>query len=80
MNKYPTDFRHSSTSCLGSSPETSPMDLAALEAHLRRCDGERSPIFRLMCAGEATGRFLAPRVVTILVVFTLVSVVAAALL
>ena len=79
MNKKLLGHRQWSTSSLGSPPETSPMELAALEEHLHICDGLRGPLFYLECAGEATGRFMAPRLVTILVLFALASVAASLL-
>ena len=48
------------------------MDLSALGAHVDRCNGSRGRMFGLHCAADALSGFLAPRIVTTLVVIALV--------
>ncbi len=65
-----------STSSFGSAADTSPMELAALGEHLRRCASARGALFPLKSAGEALGGFAAPRMITVIVLFTMLSIVA----
>ena len=76
MNKNHDGIQPCSTSSFGGSADTSPIELAALRQHLHRCEDQRGALFGLKCAGDALGRFMAPRVVTILVAFALLSVMA----
>ena len=69
-----------STASFGSAADTSPMELAALGVHLRRCASERGALFPLKSAGETLGRFAAPRIVTIMVLFALLSILASLVL
>lgn len=61
-----------STSTLDGGADTSPMDLSALGAHVDRCNGLRGRMFALRCAADSCAAFIAPRVVTTLVVLGVV--------
>jgi hypothetical protein len=61
-----------STSSLGDTVDTSPMELTALGDHLDRCAGSRGRWFNIQCVAEAMNGFVAPRFVTTLVVVALV--------
>ena len=76
MEKTLHTTQHWSTSSFGSPPDTSPMELAALGEHLSRCAGQRGSLFALKCACEALNEFAAPRLITMLALFVLVSVLA----
>jgi len=65
-----------STSSSADAVDTSPVDLAALREHLHRCEDQRGLLFGLKCAAEALRGFMAPRMVTTLVVFALLSAIA----
>ena len=52
------------------------MELAVLGAHLRRCVSERGALFSLKSAAETLSRAAAPRLVTIIVLFTFLSILA----
>jgi hypothetical protein len=60
------------TSSIDGAAETSPMELSVLGAHVDRCNGSRGRWFELQCAADALVAFLAPRLVTTLVVVGLV--------
>ncbi len=60
------------TSSIDGAAETSPMDLSALGAHVDRCNGSRGRMFGLRCAADSLSSFLAPRIVTTLVVVAIV--------
>lgn len=60
------------TSSLDGGADTSPMELSALGAHVDRCNGSRGRMFGLRCAADSLSGFLAPRIVTTLVVVALV--------
>lgn len=60
------------TSSIDGAAETTPMDLSALGAHVDRCNGSRGRMFGLRCAADALTGFLAPRLVTTLVVVAIV--------
>ena len=60
------------TSTIDSAADTSPMDLSALGAHVDRCNGLRGRMFGLRCAADSLTGFLAPRIVTTLVVLGIV--------
>ena len=53
-----------STSSFGSAPDTSPLELAALVTHLKRCNRQRDSLFALRCVGEAMDEFAAPRLIS----------------
>lgn len=57
-----------STSSFGESADTSALELSALGAHLALCRGMSGRLFPLQCLGEAMHGFVAPRLVTTLVV------------
>jgi hypothetical protein len=57
-----------STSSFGESVSTSPMELSALGAHLALCRELSGHLFSLQCLGETMHGFVAPRLVTTLVV------------
>ena len=69
-----------STSSFGSAADTSPLELAALSEHLRCCVAERGTLFPLKSAAETLNRLVEPRLVTIIVVFALLSVLASLVL
>ena len=48
------------------------MDLSALGAHVDRCNGLRGRLFALRCAADSLAAFIAPRIVTTLVVLGIV--------
>lgn len=60
-----------STASFGSAADTSPMELSALGEHLNLCQGSRGRLFALQCRVEAMHGFVAPRLVTTLVVVAL---------
>jgi hypothetical protein len=61
-----------STSSLGHAAIASPAELSELGAHLRRCSCASGHLFALRCGGEALHGFLAARIVTTLVVSSVV--------
>ncbi len=60
-----------STSSLGGTADTSPMELAVLGEHLDRCKGSQRHLFALRCVAQAMNGFVSARLVTTLVVVTL---------
>lgn len=60
-----------STSSFGSAADTSPMELAVLGEHLRRCDSERGAWFPLMSTAQTLNRLAGLHVVTIIVLVAL---------
>jgi hypothetical protein len=60
------------TSAIDGTADTLPMDLSALGAHVDRCNGSRGRMFGLRCAADSLSGFLAPRIVTTLVVVAIV--------
>jgi len=60
------------TSTIDEAAGTSPSDLSTLGAHVDRCNGLRGRMFALRCAVDSLTGFLAPRVVTTLVVLGIV--------
>jgi hypothetical protein len=56
------------TASIDSAADTSPMELSVLGAHVDRCNGSRGRWFGLQCTADALAAFLAPRLVTTLVV------------
>lgn len=69
-----------STASFGSAADTSPMELAALGEHMRRCISERGALFPLKSAAETLSRLAGPRFMTIIVLFALLSIVASLVL
>ena len=57
-----------STSSFGEGTDTTATELSALGAHLALCRGRAGRLFSLQCLGEDMHGFVAPRVVTTLVV------------
>jgi hypothetical protein len=76
MNENLNQGQRWNTSSFANSPVTSPIELANLGEHLSRCHRQRGSFFALKCMGDSLREFLAPRVMTILVVFAMVSVLA----
>lgn len=64
------------TSSFGGNVDTSPLELGSLRRHLDLCDLRRGALFSLRCRLDAVENFAAPRIVTWLVLFTLISIVA----
>jgi len=64
------------TASFGASPDTSPMELSTLGEHLGRCRGTHARWFALRCGVESVHGFVASRMVTTLVIVTLLLVVA----
>lgn len=60
-----------STSTFSNRADTAPMELSALGEHLGDCIGAHGRLATLRCLGEALNDFLASRLVTTLVVATL---------
>ena len=56
------------TAAVADSTDTSPMELSALGAHIKRCDGCRGRWFTLRCAVDVVHDFVAPRFMTTLVI------------
>ncbi len=61
-----------STSSFAEAADTSPAELSALGAHQALCRHQSGRLFNLQCVGEAMHGFVAPRLVTTLVVVALV--------
>ena len=57
-----------STSSFGESPDATSLERSVLGAHLARCQTLSGRLFPLQCLGEAMHGFVAPRLVTTLVV------------
>lgn len=68
------------TASVPESPDTTPGELSALGAHVDRCNGSRSRLFGLQCAGDALRSFIAPRLVTTTVIVAFVIGVATLLI
>lgn len=64
-----------STASFGEPAHTSPMELRALGSHLSACAGAAGPLLALRCAGEALRGFVAPRLVSTVVLLALGSTV-----
>ena len=79
MNHFHTSPRWS-TSSAGSTADTSPMELAALGEHLRRCNEQRGGLSAFRCVGEALKEFAAPRLITTLALCAVLAVVGALLI
>lgn len=65
-----------STSSFGSAADTSPMELATLGEHLHQCISQRDTLFPLKSAAETLSRLVAPRFVTIIVLFAMLIILA----
>ena len=76
MNRTHAKAAYWSTSSFGSPPDPSPTDLASLGEHMKLCDGLRGRLFRLHSAGDRLHSFVAPRVITMLVLFSFAGVFA----
>ncbi len=59
------------TASISGTPETLPLELRVLAAHILRCNGLRGRLFALHCTAESVLAFLAPRLVTTIVVTAL---------
>lgn len=68
------------TSSFGGTADTSPMELYALGEHLDHCKGLTGRWFALRCAAETMNGFVSARIVTTLVVATLLIGVGASML
>jgi len=55
------------TSAIDGAADTSPMELSALGAHVDRCNGLRGRMFGLRCVADSVQGFIAPRLVTTLI-------------
>jgi len=67
-----TRFNQSwSTASFGDAADTLPLELSALGEHLDVCRGARGRMFTLHCFAERMHGFVAPRLVTTLVVVAL---------
>ncbi len=60
-----------STASFGDTADTSPMELSVLGAHMTACKTLKGPLFAARCTAEAMHGFVAGRMVTTLVVATL---------
>ncbi len=60
-----------STASFGDSADTSPMELSSLGDHLSTCHASRGRLFGMHCAAERLHGFVAPRLVTTLVLAAL---------
>jgi hypothetical protein len=60
-----------STRSYGEPADTTPMDMAALRAHLVLCRRPQSRAFRLRCAARDLGAFMLSRVISTLLISAL---------
>ncbi len=60
-----------STASFGDSVQATPHEVSGLSEHLDSCKGAQGRLFTLQCIAEAADRFIAGRLVTTLVVATL---------
>lgn len=65
-----------SAASFSSAADTSPMELVALGEHLRRCVSDRGALFPMKSAAETLRRWTGARIVTIAVLFTMLSILA----
>ena len=79
INEFHESSQRWSTSSCGEWPDTSPREVAELGEHLRRCNARREGLSTLKAVGLIAHRFLAPRLVTSVVLFSLAGVLVAAL-
>ena len=63
-----------STASFGGSADTSPMELDALGAHLSHCSAVHGRLFALYCAAERMNTYVSTRLITSLVVTSLLAV------
>jgi len=56
------------TASLSNAPDTTPMDLQVLGAHVHRCNGSRGRWFKMRCMIEAVDAFAATRFITTLAI------------
>ena len=68
MNPHAVTSPRWATASIADSTDTSPMELSALGAHIKRCDGCRGRWFTLHCAVDALHGFIATRFMTTLVI------------
>jgi len=79
MNRNADEPQRWSTSSFGSPADTSPIELAALGEHMNRCEGQRGALFALKCSADSLNSFMAPRLITILVLLAIGGAVASLL-
>lgn len=79
MNEFRENSQRWSTSSCGEWPDTSPREVADLGEHLKRCEARREWLSTLKAVGLIANRFLAPRLVTSVVLFSVAGVLVAAL-
>jgi len=60
-----------STASFGDTADTSPMELSALGEHLNLCNDSHGHLFALHCMAQTLHGFVAPRLITTLVVAAL---------
>ena len=71
MRTSPITIPQWSTASFGDTADTSPMELSALGAHMAACKTVKGRLFAARCAAEAMHGFVAGRMVTTLVVASL---------
>ncbi len=80
MNLHASTLPRWNTSSFAATGETLARDISFLGAHFERCNGCKGRWFSMRCALEAVHSFVAPRVVTTMVLAAgVVAMVAAAL-
>lgn len=80
MNAFAVKPRRWTTASIPDATDTSPMELSELGAHVDRCNGCRGRWFTLRCAVDAMHDFVAPRLITtLLIVGTMIALAAFAL-
>ncbi len=62
-----------STASFGDAADTSPMEMSALADHLDACRDSRGLLFTLTSLGESASAFLAPRIVSLLIMAVLLA-------
>lgn len=65
------------TSAHGREAHTRPAELRELGEHLGHCQADTGRMFFLQCAGEVLYRFLAPRMISVLLALLLLTGIAA---
>lgn len=73
MHNKITAYPYWTTASYGDAADTSPMELAALGAHLDLCRETNHRLFTLRCVAEATNGFISARFVTTLALVALVA-------
>ena len=71
MDSNVTSTPRWSTSSFGGPPSTSPMELSELGTHLDQCNGRHGQMFLLRGLAQVINRWVAPRLVTTLVLIVL---------